>query len=510
VSAADTSLGEHRSVWLERAEGERRRRPRLAEERRADVCVVGAGITGLSTALELVRQGRSVVLLDASRIGDGTTGHSTAKVTSQHSLTYARIRSTHGADGARAYAEANEAAKERIAERAEGGIDCDFRRRDAWVYATDGRQRKLLERETRAAREAGLPAELREDVPLPFETSGGMRFTGQAEFDPQRYVLGLARELEQAGGEIFENTRAVQVKESGAGVSVVAEGGRVEAGHAVLATLIPFLDRGLFFARAFGTRSYVITARIAGPPPEAMLITAGSPMRSIRAVPSGSEELLMVGGESHDVGARDAQPERYGRLAEFARAHWDLRSVEHHWSSQDFAPDDGVPYIGPLHPRSARIRVATGLKKWGITGGTVASMLISDEIAGRENPWAGLFSSTRFKPLAQAPKLISENSRVGVHFLADRLRDRGGRAIEDLRPGEGGIVSADGQKVAGYRDDEGRLHAVSSRCTHLYCQVVWNGAERTWDCPCHASRFSVDGEVLNGPAVRPLEKRPLS
>jgi glycine/D-amino acid oxidase-like deaminating enzyme/nitrite reductase/ring-hydroxylating ferredoxin subunit len=510
VSPLDPLQSSHRSPWIERAEAEAEPHPALEGDLEAEVAVVGAGITGMTTALLLAREGRSVIVVDQGRVGTGTTGHSTAKVTSQHGLTYARIRLTHGADGARAYAQANEAAKQRIVELAAEGIDCDLRRRDAWVYAESWWQRKLLERETASAREAGLPAELLEEAPLPFATRGGMRFTGQAELDPQRYVLGLAARFEQAGGRIFERTRATQVHEDGAGATVVTERGRIRASQVVLATLIPFLDRGLFFARAFGARSYAITARLSEAPGEAMLISAGSPMRSIRALPWQGGELLMVGGEGHDTGSSQAEPERYERLAEFAGRHWRVSSIEHRWSAQDFIPDDGVPYIGPLHLRSERVRVATGLKKWGITGGTVAAMLFADAIAGRTNDWSSLFSSTRIKPLAQAPKLLAENSRVGVHFLGDRLRERGGRPIEDLAPGEGAIVTAAGSKVAGYRDRSGNLHAVSSRCTHLYCQLRWNGAEESWDCPCHASRFSVDGEVLNGPAVRALEQRPIA
>ena len=251
----------------------------------------------------------------------------------------------------------------------------------------------------------------------------------------------------------------------------------------------------------------MITASVAGPPQEGMLINAGSPTRSIRSVPDGDEELLMVGGEGHSTGSSEAKPERYEKLAEFARRHWDVERIEHRWSSQDFVPDDGVPYIGPVHPLSKRIHVATGLKKWGMTGGTVAAELLADRIAGRDNPAAKLFSSTRIKPLAEAPKFISENARVPLHMVGDRLRDRGGRPIEDLEPGEGAIVSAPSGKVAGYRDPAGELHAVSTRCTHLGCQVRWNGAEWTWDCPCHASRFGVDGNVLNGPAVEPLAPR---
>ncbi|MGH3367198.1 MAG: FAD-dependent oxidoreductase [Nocardioidaceae bacterium] len=235
---------------------------------------------------------------------------------------------------------------------------------------------------------------------------------------------------------------------------------------------------------------------------------AAPPLYSIRAVPGRDGERLLVRGEGHHVGSPKAHPQRYENVAAFATRHWDVETFEHRWSSQDYSPDDGVPYIGRVNLLSRRVHIATGFKKWGLTGGTLAGMLISDAIAGRENAWAGLFSSTRVKPLAEAPRFISENSRVGVRFFLDRLLAHGGRDIADLAPGEGGIVSSNGHKVAGHRDDAGRLLAVSTRCTHLGCQVAWNAAERSWDCPCHGSRFTPEGEILNGPATRPLERYP--
>jgi nitrite reductase/ring-hydroxylating ferredoxin subunit len=320
--------------------------------------------------------------------------------------------------------------------------------------------------------------------------------------------MGLARRLEQAGGRIFERTRAIQVHE-GAPCRVETEGGgEVLADDVVVATLMPFLDRGAFFARAHSSRSYAISARIEEAPPNGMFISVGSPKRSIRSHPRTGHELLLVGGEGHPVGSSEAQPDRYERLIEFTRRHWDVASIEHRWSSQDYSPDDGVPYVGRIHLRSRHIHVATGLKKWGITGGTVAAMLIRDAILGRQNPWAKLFSSTRFRPLAEAPKFTLENTQVGLHFAGDRLLQRGARPIEDLAPGEGDIVTARGRKVAGYRDEKGHLHAVSTRCPHLYCQVRWNAAERTWDCPCHGSRFTPQGSLLNGPAVSDLPQHP--
>jgi glycine/D-amino acid oxidase-like deaminating enzyme/nitrite reductase/ring-hydroxylating ferredoxin subunit len=500
-----TELGKHESLWLDTTPDAGY--PPLRGDRQFDVLVIGAGITGLTTALLCAREGLSVAVVDQHRVGAGVTGHTTAKVTSQHGLTYARLLAAHGPGGARTYAEANEAAKERIAALVAEGIDCDFRRRTAYVYASTARQRPLVQAEAKAAEKAGLPATFVDDVPLPFETHGALRFDNQAEFHARRYVLGLARLLHEAGGEIFEETRVHQVHD-GEPCRADTEGGEVTADHVVVATLMPFLDRGLFFARAFASRSYVLTARIADAPPEGMFINASSPIRSIRTQPHDGGELLMVGGEGHHVGSGKAQPERWEKLAEFARSHWQVEAFEHRWSSQDYSSDDGVPYVGRVHLRSRHIHIATGFKKWGMTNGTVAAELICDAIAGRDNPWSGLFSSTRIKPLAENPRFAVENARVGMHFFADRITDRGSRPIDDLQPGEGAIVSADGQKVAGYRDEGGALHAVSSRCTHLYCQVHWNAAEHTWDCPCHGSRFSVDGEVLNGPAVDPLPQRP--
>jgi glycine/D-amino acid oxidase-like deaminating enzyme/nitrite reductase/ring-hydroxylating ferredoxin subunit len=499
------STGKHASLWLDTSEPHAGYPP-LDGERRVDVAVIGAGITGITAALLLARERRSVAVVDQHVVAGGTTGHSSAKVTSQHGLTYAMLRLTHGRDAARGYAQAMEAAKERIADFADEGIACGFRRRAAYVYGGAEWQRRLLEREADAAVEAGLPATFVETTPLPFDVHGAVRFDDQAEFDPRAYVLGLTRLLVEAGGAVFEDTRAHQVRE-GDPCRVETERGTLLADHVVVATLLPFLDRGGFFARAYPNRSYVVTARIVGPPPEGMFISAGSPTRSLRTHPVAGDELLLVGGEGHHVGSSKAQPDRYQALIEFASRHWDVRSVEHRWSSQDFSPDDQIPFIGRLHLLSRSVYVVTGLKKWGITAGTAGAMLISDAILDRENPWAGLFSATRIRPLQGGPRFAFENTRVGLRFLGDRLTHRGDRPIEALRPGEGAIVSAGGQKVAGFRDGEGTLHAVSTRCTHLGCQVAWNAAELSWDCPCHGSRFDVDGAVLNGPAVDALPTR---
>jgi glycine/D-amino acid oxidase-like deaminating enzyme/nitrite reductase/ring-hydroxylating ferredoxin subunit len=510
AAAPDEALpGRPLPLWLDEPEIGGRTRPALDGDRRAEVAVVGAGITGLTTALLLASAGRSVILVELEHIGFGSSGANTGKASSQHGEHYAPLTNRYGPDAARIYGTANEKAIDLIEGFvSDGAIECDFRRRDSYLYAAEPGERTKVEAEARAAKAAGLPAELTRDVPLPFATHGAVRFSDQSEFHPQKYLHGLARMLEAAGGEIFEGTRATGVSERGSPV-LETEVGRIEADHVVVATLMPFLDRGAFFTRAHPFRSYVISAEAEGSP-EAMFLSIGSTTRSIRSQPWRGRELLLVGGEGHKVGSSDADPDRYEALAAFARMHWAVDSFEHRWSAQDFMAVDGVPFVGPLHPFNKRIWIATGLNKWGLSGGTVAARLICDGIqsSGGDEETAKLFSSLRVSLRGQGPKFMTENSKVGLHMVGDRLRERGGRQIADLEPGEGAIVSGPSGKVAGYRDPEGRLHAVSARCTHLGCQVRWNGADASWDCPCHGSRFGVDGELLDGPAVHPLEPRP--
>ena len=489
------------SLWLDTTEP-RAEYPPLDGDRRVDVAVVGAGITGMTAALLLARAGRSVAVVDQHVVAGGTTGHSTAKVTSQHGLTYALLRLTHGRDAARTYGEAMEAAKERIAGLVGEGIDCAFRRRAAYLYGSAGWQRRLLEREADAAADAGLPATFVESTPLPYDVHVAVRFDDQAEFDPRAYVAGLARLLLEAGGEVFEHTRAHQVHEGDAlpRRDRARDGDRrrrrgrdtdpVPRPRRILRARVPEpLLRGHREDRRPAAGRHVHQRRLADPlAARARRPAAGRRRGAPRRLEQGAARAL--------------------RRADRVRAPPLGRAVDRApLVGSGLQPADQVPYAGRLHPRSDHVYVATGLRKWGITAGTAAAELITDDILGRENDRARLFSSTRLRPLQEGPRLVLENSRVGFHFFADRIKQRGSRPIEDLRPGEGDIVSAEGDKVAGYRDDDGALHAVSSRCTHLGCQVVWNSAERTWDCPCHGSRFAVDGEVLNGPAVDRLEPR---
>jgi glycine/D-amino acid oxidase-like deaminating enzyme/nitrite reductase/ring-hydroxylating ferredoxin subunit len=496
------------SVWIDTGP-DQPSLPRLDGDIRTEVVVIGGGIVGISTALLLKEAGVRVVLLEAGRLARGVSGYTTAKLSSQHGMIYAQLRAKFGAEGARTYGLANETALAWVARRVqEHDIDCDFRRRASYAYVSEGSGRSKAEDELEAAVEAGLPASLVETTALPYPVEAAVRFDDQAEFHVRKYLLHLAEGLPGDGCEVYERSRAVEV-DSGKPCVVKTPGGRVTADQVVVATHYPFLDRSLAFARLHAERSYAILCRIAGEPPPGMYIGADSPTRSIRAVPVEGEELLLVGGEGHKTGHGGDTEVRYRRLEDFARAHWDVESVEYRWSAQDNMTIDTVPYVGRLTPRSRRVLMATGLAKWGMTGGTAAALILSDQLLGRENPWAELYDPNRFKPLAGAASFLEENAQVALRFIGDPITKRGSRALADLEPGEGDIVRHDGEKVAGHRHDDGRLVAVSARCTHLGCQVNWNTAERSWDCPCHGSRFSPAGEVLQGPAVHRLELKPI-
>jgi len=485
--------------------------PRLDRDIRADVAVIGGGIVGITTALLLKECGADVVLLEANRLACGVSGHTTAKVSSQHGMVYSRLRSRFGADGARTYAEANEMALRWIADRVEREtIECDFRRRSSYAYVTSPSARSTAEDEAQAARDAGLPASLVETTPLPYPVAAAVRFDGQAEFHVRKYLLALVDALGGPGGgcHIFEHSRAVEV-DTDEDCVVKTPGGSVIAKQVVVATHYPFLDRSLAFARVHPQRSYAILCRIAGVPPEGMFISADSPTRSIRGVPLEGEELLLVGGEGHRTGTGGDTEERYARLEAFAREHWDVRSIDYRWSAQDNTTVDQVPYVGPITPRADRVFMATGFAKWGMTGGTAAGLLLRDLLLGYDNPSAGLFDPNRLTLRASAVRLVKENAVAGMRFVGDQIVKRGSRSIEELQPGEADIVRLDGESVAGYRDDNGVLVAVSPTCTHLGCRVNWNRAERSWDCPCHGSRFTPAGEVLQGPAVHRLERKPI-
>jgi glycine/D-amino acid oxidase-like deaminating enzyme/nitrite reductase/ring-hydroxylating ferredoxin subunit len=492
-----TSAG---SLWLQTAEATTY--PGLDRDVEVDVAVIGAGITGLTTALLLKRDGARVAVVEAGRVGGGVTGCTTAKVSALQGTVCATIRRRHGDEAVATYGAASEAGVELVARLArEEAIECDLERRPAFTYAATAAEIRKVEQEAAAAQAGGLAAYLTSDVGLPYPVAMAVGLDDQLQFQPVRYVQGLAAAVDGDGSVVIEGTRALGV-DQGAPCKVRTRTGTITAARVVDAAHYPFLDRGLFFARLKAQRSYCVAAPVDGDAPDGMYISAGSPTRSVRSW----GKYVVVGGEGHETGSRDAAPARFERLEQFARDHWGVREVPYRWSAQDPQPYDHLPVIGPYLPGADRVLVASGFMKWGLSSGTFAAIVLSDLIAGRDNAWAERFSPNRVS-LRSLPELAETNAKVGGVFFADRLRPtEAGKAAEVPR-GEARVVRDGLGKTGVYRDPDGVVHAVSLRCTHLGCLLRFNAAERSWDCPCHGSRFDVDGGVLEGPAVEPLERR---
>jgi glycine/D-amino acid oxidase-like deaminating enzyme/nitrite reductase/ring-hydroxylating ferredoxin subunit len=483
--------------------------PKLDGEIEVDVAVIGAGITGITTAYLLKQAGKRVALLEMKRVAGGATGYTTGKVTSGHSLIYASLERRFGEEGARKYAQANQAAIGRIRSLVvELAVDCDLETKANYAYAERADSIPFVEAEVAAAQRAGLPAAFVKDTPLPFAVAGAIRIDDQAQFHPRKYLLPLAERVAGEGSFVFEQTRVRDVRH-GSPCTVEAEGGKVRAEAVVLATHLPFEDQGLLFTKAHPHRSYAVAGPVeAASAPDGMFISVDQPTRSIRTTPDQGGRLLLVGGEGHKTGQAQDTRVPYRRLEEWASERFGLDAFPYRWATHDYISVDRVPFIGPLVPWRSDVWMATGYGKWGMTNGTAAAQLITDLLLGRENTWADFFAPQRLRSFASR-SFAAENARVAKRFFADRLGLRGPETLDALGEGEGTVVRMGGNTLAVSRSKEGALTAVSPRCTHLGCLVSWNRADQTWDCPCHGSRFLADGRLIQGPAVTDLPPRDL-
>lgn len=479
--------------------------PQLDADVEVDVAVIGGGVAGLTAALALKRAGQTVAVIEAARVGTGVTGHTTGKVTSLHRLVYSELAESHGNATARTYGQANQAALEHIARTvSEERIDCGFRRVANYTYAESQAALDLVRTEADLAAGLGLPSSFTTDVPLPFPVRGAVRFDGQAQLHALKYLQGLADAVDGDGSFVFEETRAVGLRDGGPAV-VDTEQGSVRARDVIVATNVPFGDRGSFDARCYPHRSYIVASRAGGPTLDATFISVDEPMRSILTVDVDGASYVLTGGEGHRVSDGGDSAPRYARLASFSRERLGAGEAAYRWSTQDAMPVDGLPYVGPLFPDAKHVHVITGLRKWGLTNGTAAALILTDALCGRHNPWAAMFDSSRPTPMTAAAQSRAEDAPPDSAAPGPAVQPY----LAIPAPGAGTVVDLDGELTAVYTDPAGRVQAVSAVCTHLGCTVGFNAEDVSWDCPCHGSRFAIDGAVIQGPAAKDLGPRPL-
>jgi len=468
-------------------------RPALTGTATAEVVVVGGGIAGMCTAWELTRAGHDVMLLDAGRIMSGVTGHTTAKLTAQHTLIYHRLEP----ETALFYAQAQTDALKHVAAQP---IECELERLPAYTYSSNLDE---IKQEAEAARKAGLPASYETSVPLPGASGAAVKVEGQAQFHPLRYLRGLAADLPR----IHENTRVVDID----GRTVKTEqGATVQAEVVVVATHFPILDRVALVPRLSPRRELVLAAPIdKSLDPQGMYITRDEGMRSVRTAPYGDKRLLIVTGEIYPPGAPGVR-QRIATLANWAGERFGVTEFPYAWSAQDYETSDGVPYVGRFPGMGDNVFVATGFGGWGMTNGVAAGRLIASLVAGEPLPWANIFDPRRIT-LKEAVTGVARNvAATARHFIGDRVETQRAEALSDIAPGEGRVLMVDGERLAIYRDPQGGLRAVEGTCTHMGCVVGFNDAEATWDCPCHGSRFDLDGSIVSGPALKPLTPHQVS
>ncbi|MCE5222114.1 MAG: FAD-dependent oxidoreductase [Clostridium sp.] len=478
------------SVW--NSEVNFRKREALSENIECDILVIGAGMAGLLTAYILTKSGKEVVVIDAKSTASGVTKNTTAKITCQHDLIYDSIIKEFGEEGARQYSKANELAIEKYKEIIDKeNIDCDFERKDAYVYSLDNTE--SLEDEYIAVKKLGIDAELVDEVNLPFKVKGALKFKNQAQFNPLKFLRTISEKL-----TIYENTTALDITEE---ISVVTKDDiKIKANKIIVATHYPFLNTpGYYFLRMHQERSYVLALENAQDV-NGMYICIDKNAYSFR----NYKNLLIFGGVAQRAGENEGGG-AYDELRKAAKELYPNSIEKYHWSAQDCMTLDNIPYIGHYSSKTPDIYVETGFKKWGMTTSMVAAMIISDMILEKENDFSEIFSPGRFDMSASMKNAANDLIITAKNFIAQRI-DIPEESLESIENGKGGIVEYKGQKTGVYKDNEGRVYTVSTKCAHLGCELHWNVDELTWDCPCHGSRYDYKGNWIESPTNKSLDE----
>lgn len=477
--------------------------PRLSGELQADTCIIGGGIAGLSAAYLLALEGQRVAVLEARELGSGETGRTTAHLAPPDEW-YHCIERDFGSVSARLVAAGQMAAIKQVAAIVGSeGIACEFDRLSGYLYSATGDPAEI-QREFEAARRAGLEVELLPEVPgLPFASGSCVRFAHLAQFHPLKYLNGLADSIRRRQGRIFCNSRATSIDKVGDRLQVDTAQGRVVARAVVVATNTPFNNRVVLHTKQNAYRTYVIGVEVPrGSLPPMLLWDTGDPYYYLRLEASGAStghEMLVVGGCDHKVGQDHDPRHRHGQLEQWVRRHFPMAgAVTLRWSGEIMEPADGLPFLGRNPMDDGQVYVISGDSGNGMTHCTLGAMIVRDLVLGRENPWAELYDPAR-KPFHGMREFLQEQANTLAQY-GDWLRAGEVDSAVEIAPGQGAILNRGAKKLAVYRDDDGGLHAMSAACTHLGCAVNWNPAERSWDCPCHGSRFAAEGAVLHGPA----------
>lgn len=519
-----------KSLWISSVENLRKNYDKLNGYGEAEICIIGGGLTGLTCGYYLSKLGKKVIILEKDKIMNHTSGNTTAKITSQHGLFYDYLIKSQGKELAKQYLEANEEAIKNIHEIIEEeNIDCDFEWQDSYVFTQDESEVDKIIAELDAVESLGLDAEFVENIDIPIKEKikgekpdffinedednikisrkvlGAIKFKNQAQFNPCKYGLALADIINKNGGIIYENSKVIDLEIEDDNYYVITEGGNIKAKKVIIASHYPIINYpGFYFLKMYQETTYLMAFEVKEDLFDGMYINTKEPTISFRTAKCGDKRLLIVGGSNHKTGAKIDLAKSYKRLEDVAKQIYPSAKKEFYWNTEDTVSLDKIPYIGEFSKMMPDVYVATGYKKWGMTSSNIAANIIVDKIIGKENPYEYVFKSTRLKPIKNYKELGNMVKEVGFSLIINNIIKSPG-LLKDVKQGEGKIVEIEGTKVGVYRDKEGKVYAIKPNCSHLGCELSWNNLEKTWDCPCHGSRFTFEGKSIYEPSIKDLD-----
>ena len=494
------------SYWVESTK--KTNYPEISENMDTDVLIIGGGITGIVTAYMLSNSGLNICLVDADRMAMGVTANTTAKITSQHGLLYDYLLNSFGFETAKGYLDSNQEAIKTISDIIKKeNIDCDFVSQDSYVYTCDKSNVTKIVDEVSAVTSLGLNAEYVTKTPLPFPIEAAIKFPGQAQFHPRKYLLSLLPILEKSGVNIFENSKVIDIKHIKDKYEVYVNEYKITAKYLAMASHYPIKNfPGMYFIKMYQDSSYAVGVELENDVFDGMYISCDEPVTSFRnTMQDNGKKLLIVGGSSHKTGATDVDIESsYKNIENYIKSIYPKSKIKYRWMTEDCVSLDKIPYIGEFSKFLPNMYVATGYKKWGMTTSHVAAKIISDKILGNENSYENIYTATRLEPIKNS-KEFGNILKQSAYSLAINKFSAPIISYEELENDSGGVVDYEGKKLGIYKDKKGKMFAVVPYCKHLGCELSWNNLEKTWDCPCHGSRYDYMGKIITEPTTEDLD-----
>lgn len=493
------------SLWIETTKNKINLKS-LEGDEETEVCIIGGGLFGLTTAYYLTKCGRKVIVLEKGKIGSKVSGNTTGKITSQHDLFYAHLIDDYGEEYAKKYLEANEKAIENIKQIIkEEQIDCDFSMQKSYVYTTKEDEILEIQKEVEAVNKLGKKAKFVDKIDLPIKIKGAIEFDGQAQFHPRKYMLGLANSIIKQN-KIYQYTTVTDVEKNGEKYNVYTDKGTVEAKYVVIASHFPIINMpGFYFVKMYQSTSYLIAIETESQLPQGMYINVKEPMYSFRTANCNGKEVLLIGGVGNKTGEPIEDNSHYEKLEKKAKEMYPDCKVLYRWNTRDCISLDKIPYIGEFSNLMKNVYVGTGFKKWGMTSTNVAANIVVDKIMKNENKYEEIFTATRMKPIKNRWE-VENMLKQTVNSIALNKFKIEPYSIEQIKNDNAAIIEINGDNVGVYKDINGEIYAVKPNCSHLGCLLSWNNLDKTWDCPCHGSRFDYMGRNIYEPAIKNLEK----